>query len=691
MWYNVSNVKDLTNISISIALLGIRCAWIKRNKKGREGMKFKGYTAAVWIVGVLMLFTCVFSGQSYSFAQTENNLGIDEQLNILLLNSYHDGYVWSNDLKSGVKDVFDVHFKNYNMRIEHMDTKNESSDVYLEDLRLLYKSKFDENTFDIIICADDNALKFLLKYHEGIFGDTPVFFCGVNTLDAHDLEGRENFYGVVEKSSIAATVDVAIKQNPSLKNVYLVVDDTITGRSTKADVRRDLEAYNPNINLEIYEDMTIYEIQEAIAKLSPEDSIVIQSFYVVDVDGMVYPLEYTADLLIEASNVPVYGLFNFGFGRGTVGGKFVEGYSQGTRAAEMASAYIENVSTIREHFVVDDTYNRYKFDYAVMEKYNLPIDVLPENSIIINVPESFYDRHKVVINVSLFIVFMLVMYVVALRIQLASQTMRITRTQKDLMESEKMASLGRLVAGVAHEINTPVGIGVTLASHIDASSLAVSEMIETGSISKQEFHEYVDDLRNTSGQLVKTMDRASELVKSFKRVAVDQTSDEHREINLCHYFEEITHSLKNELKRNDVDVRIICKNDLVIWSLAGAIYQIMLNLIMNSIVHGFAGRSDGIIEISAMKTTLKKNGLEVIRIKYRDFGVGMTQNTLDKLYEPFFTTRRGDGGSGLGMNIVYNLVTQRLRGTIECTSAESAGTEFVIEFPLEYPDHVVQS
>lgn len=651
-------------------------------------MEYRGYKVTAWIVGILMLFS-LFAGQKdLSFANTQSELGQEEQLNILLLNSYHDGYVWSNDLKTGVKDVFDVHFKNYNMRIEHMDTKNKSTDAYLLELRDLYLTKFDEETFDLIICADDNALKFLLKYHDEVFGETPVFFCGVNTLDAHDLEGREYIYGVVEKSSIASTVDVAIKQNPELKNVYLVVDDTITGRSTKADVRRDLNAYNPNINLEIFEDMTIYEIQDAIAKLDPADSIVIQSFYVVDVDGAVYPLEYTADLLIEASNVPIYGLFNFGFGRGTVGGKFVEGYSQGTRAAEMASAYIEDASTLREQFIVDDSYNRFKFDYAVMEKYNLSVDVLPENSIIINVPESFYDRHKVVINVSLFVVFMLVIYVVALRIQIASQTMSITRTQKDLMESEKMASLGRLVAGVAHEINTPVGIGVTLASHIDSSSRAVSEMVDVGSISKQEFQEYVDDLRNTSSQLVNTMDRASELVKSFKRVAVDQTSDEHREINLCHYFEEITHSLKNELKRKDVDVRILCKNDLIIWSHAGAIYQIMLNLIMNSILHGFEGRTDGMIEISALRTTLKKNGKEIVRIKYRDFGVGMTQHTVENLYEPFFTTRRGDGGSGLGMNIVYNLVTQRLHGTIECSSAEAAGTEFVIEFPVEYPEHV---
>ncbi len=607
-------------------------------------------------------------------------------LNILLLNSYHDGYIWSNELKNGVKDVFDQSYENYNLRIEHMDTKNLSTDAYLEELSNLYTEKFESDEFDLILSADDNALKFLLSYKEKLFGDTPVFFCGVNTLDAHDLKDTKNIYGVVEKSSIKDTIDIAVQHNPRLKNVYLVVDDTITGRSTKADVKRDLLAYDKNLNLIVFEDMTIFEIQEELKKVNTSNSVVIQTFYVVDVDGAVYPLEYTAKLVIEASPVPIYGLYTFGYGYGTVGGKFVEGYSQGSRAAEMAVDYLKTGVPNRDRFIVNDNYNRYHFDYEVMEKYNLNMDILPTSSLIINEPVTIYQQHKSVINISLMIVFLLVVYVLILRVQIASQTLKITKTQKDLMESERMASLGRLVAGVAHEINTPVGIGVTLSSHIESTTRVVGELVSENNMTKLEFEEYIDDLLTSSNHLSETMKRASELVRSFKRVAVDQSTDEHREIFICEYFQEIINSLKNELKQKSVEVQIICDDKMVVWSHAGAIYQIMMNLILNSIIHGFDGRTDGLIEISAQNLSQSRgHKADKVSIKYRDYGVGMSQNDLNNIYEPFYTTKREMGGSGLGMHIVYNLVTQKLGGTIECTSAMNAGTEFLIEFPIESP------
>jgi len=626
---------------------------------------------------VLIVLSAILNTNTYS--QTE-----PEIVNVLLLNSYHDGYIWSNELKKGVNDVLDSSFEEYIIRTEHMDTKNVSSDAYFKELSELYKYKFKPDAFDIIISADDNALKFLLQYRDSLFPDTPVFFCGVNTLGAHNLENVQNIYGVVEKSSIVDTVKVAIKQNSNIENIYVVVDDTITGRSTKADIRRDMSGYNEDLNLVILEDRTIFEIQEYLRTVEPDKSIAIQSFYVVDVDGEVYPLEYTAQLLIDASPVPVYALFPFGFGSGTVGGKFVDGYSQGKRATEMAVGYLDGNRYEGAEFVVDDSYNQYFFDYEVMDKFDLDMSVLPENSIIINNQSSFYIRHQSVINTSLIIFFALVIYVMILRLQLATQTQKITKTQKDLMQSERMASLGRLVAGVAHEVNTPIGIGVTLASHMKESTKSIQEIYNDKQMKQSDLEQFLDIMQTNSELLLSNMLKASELIQSFKRVAVDQTSDKHREINLSIYLDEILNSLKSELKRNHVEVKVSCQDGMILWTHAGAIYQIVLNLIMNSIIHGFEGREDGLIEITAGVMTDSKS--KSVSIKYRDYGTGMSKTELDQIYEPFFTTKRHEGGSGLGMHIVYNLVAQSLNGTIECTSAPQAGTEFLILFPFESPE-----
>lgn len=627
---------------------------------------------------LVMLVLMTMLSITYSFAD-------DELVDILLLNSYHDGYQWSNDTKQGVKDVFDKYTDDYHMRIEHMDTKNISTDAYMLELVELYKFKYDADEFDLIICADDNALKFLLKYRDYLFGNTPVFFCGVNTLSTHDFTGADYFYGVVEKHSIAQTVEMALTLNPELKNVYLVVDDSITGRATKRDAKADMEYMKECINFNIYEDKSFNEIMEAVKTLNPNENMVIQSFYVVDKDGSTYPLEYTAEKLVKNSSAPVFGIFSFGFGQGSVGGKFVEGYTQGDRVAKMVVGYLKDGVVEGERFIVDESFNRYYFDYEMMQRFGFDMERIPSNSIVINEPISFYKKHQSVINVSLGILVMLMIYVYILRRQIRFQTSRIIAAQTQLIEAEKMASLGRLVAGVAHEVNTPIGIGVSLASYIAKETEIIVEKVKEKKLSGNTLKDYLEKIYSSSELMGSTMERASELINSFKQVAVDQTVDEKRVIELGQYITDIIISLKSELRTKNVEVIVECEEALNIYCYTGAIYQIILNLIMNSLNHGFEGDQLGIIRITLTRGRYdcSKTKTDCVKINYHDNGVGIPTNELKKIYDPFFTTKRNDGGSGLGLNIVYNLVTQRLMGRIQCKSVVDEYTEFDIMFPTE--------
>lgn len=247
--------------------------------------------------------------------------------------------------------------------------------------------------------------------------------------------------------------------------------------------------------------------------------------------------------------------------------------------------------------------------------------------------------------------------------------------QRQLVESEKMAALGNLVAGIAHEINTPIGIGVTAASHLETESKRFAERIDAGQLSRSELGRYVEESRASSALILANLTRASRLIGSFKQVAVDQSDEAAREIDLKRYLEEVLTSLQPALKQTSHSIELKCPEGVLLLTYPGALSQIVVNLVMNSLQHAFAG-----IEHGHMLLHCETYDQEWLLL-YRDDGVGMSEAVCARIFEPFFTTRRGQGGSGLGMHVVYNLVTQRLHGSIDCLSEPGRGMEIQVQLP----------
>ena len=251
---------------------------------------------------------------------------------------------------------------------------------------------------------------------------------------------------------------------------------------------------------------------------------------------------------------------------------------------------------------------------------------------------------------------------------------RLRRTQDELVQREKMASLGGLVAGIAHEINTPLGICVTGVSHLSEEYSIVKKQFDKQSLSEDELIDFFAEVKQTIDIVSTNIHRGAELVKSFKQVAVDQSSNENRTIEVEKYLQEIVMSLKPKLKKTKHIIEIICQPGLTIHVNAGALSQIVSNLIINSLIHGFVNTNQGHIRIE----TYEKN--DFIILKYMDNGVGVAPEELDILFEPFYTTRRADGGSGLGTHLIYNLVTTALNGKIKVQSQVGKGISFLIKF-----------
>jgi signal transduction histidine kinase len=249
-------------------------------------------------------------------------------------------------------------------------------------------------------------------------------------------------------------------------------------------------------------------------------------------------------------------------------------------------------------------------------------------------------------------------------------------TQGKLVEQEKMASLGNLVAGVAHEINTPIGVAVTAVTHLTYLTDQLSHALEEGHLSKSAFIRNTHDLVEAAAVIQKNLERAAEQIRSFKLIAIDQSSEEARSFNLLEYIQNVILSLKPKLKKTRHSIKLDMANDIEIYSFPGIFSQIFTNLIMNSLIHGFANKDDGEICIQA---TIEDGFLH---LNYYDNGCGIAAEVKPKIWDPFVTTNRAGGGSGLGTYILYNLITQGLSGRIDLIDDVPAGVHFAMLIPL---------
>lgn len=251
------------------------------------------------------------------------------------------------------------------------------------------------------------------------------------------------------------------------------------------------------------------------------------------------------------------------------------------------------------------------------------------------------------------------------------------QAERHLLRSERMAALGDLVAGVAHEISTPLGVALMSASFLRDTTEAYMNTGQELPSDPVLLRKYSKNAFEATSLILTNLSRAADLLNSFKQVAVDQSGEAQRVFDLKKYVDEVLASLRPKYKRSGHLIVVNCDEHIEINSHPGAFSQIITNLVMNSLIHAFDNMSPGTITIDIHKNQ------EKLKLRYHDSGKGMDAATLSKIFDPFFTTRRGQGGSGLGMHIVYNLVTQKLNGQIECRSTPGSGTEFIIRLPLE--------
>lgn len=248
--------------------------------------------------------------------------------------------------------------------------------------------------------------------------------------------------------------------------------------------------------------------------------------------------------------------------------------------------------------------------------------------------------------------------------------------QNHLVEAEKMASLGSLVAGISHEINTPIGIGITAISHIDDMLHDMEDKLNQGLLTKTEFNKMLSNSIESSKIALNSLKRGGQLVSTFKKVAADQHIEEKTHLNIKNQMDNVLITLKPQFKNRNITLSLDVDPDTVLYCYPGAIWQVTSNIILNALIHAFDPDTVGHITIKI------KEYDSILEIKITDDGKGIHESDVVKIFEPFFTTKRDRGGTGLGLNIVYNIVTQLFKGKIECSSKLGKGTTFTILIPM---------
>jgi len=621
---------------------------------------------------------------------------------VLILNSYSYSAQWTHSITKGVEETLLASDPSIKILVEFMDTKSHATHEYYEVLAEQFRIKYGQRKLDAVITSDDNAVNFALQHRDELFHDTPIIFCGVNN---HNLPTRVDFTnitGIFEVPDIAGSLHAAMMLDPNLETVYMIIDETTSRKSVRANAERIVNLYRDRIRLVWLQGLSMDELERKLSSL-PEQSAVLLVTFNRDRLGQTFTFQETLKRIHKVCRRPIYGLFDFYLGDGIVGGMLTSGKYQGIMAAELATRVMngENPDSIP---VVLQKANRYMFDFAEMHRFGYTRDNLPSDSIVINVPDPIYDMNKYeIMIVAGLILFMSVVIVILLASNRArknaeaeleklnsyqetlieQRTEELTERSKELeMANYELKKLGDLKTAVlntvSHDLRTPLTSVLGFCKIIDRDFKRFFLPLCEG----------VDELEGRGGRIRKNLsiieeegERLTRLINDFldlskiesghiawKNISVDPTEFISQAIPVFEgYFYDSDVSLNVDIKRGLP--KIVADPDRLL--------QVFNNLVGNAAKF----TEEGMVTIVADTT---EGGW--LKVEITDTGVGIPPDEVNRIFEKFYqvcqdeTATEISRGSGMGLAISKRII-EHYGGQISASSRPDKGSSFTFTIP----------
>ena len=624
------------------------------------------------LIGFLINFFPVHFYSPGCTAKASENKPSDQgnHRHVLVLNSYHVGYEWADGITKGIREQFDESGETVDLYIEFMDTKRHSDDDHFSRLRELYKYKFSDRDFDVIISCDDNALNFLLANRENLAPSVPIVFCGVNNFTPSRIAGYENITGVVEGVNFRANIDLALELHPNLKRIVVIGGSTLSIVSMRRRLEQVVPEYVDRVKFDYLVNLSMSDLLKRLDDV-PSSDVVFSFGIQKDKDGKDYTIKYSNKVTTSRCKAPVYAFWDHLMTPGVFGGYVVNSASQGRAAADLALRILrgEDADDIP---VITESPNLYMFNYYQLQRFGIDMSALPESRIVLDRPFSFYETYKKTIwsVVSAFILLLSIIatlvrsiiqrkraeeklkeYSERLEEMVEERTQELRGAHEKLVRQEKLAVLGQLAGGVGHEMRNPLGAIRNAAYFLN---MALKDP-EPG----------IKDAIGILEREVLTSDRIISSLLDFAR------PEPPTRINV-----DINDVVRTALSRAPVPENVEIKSHLdetlpTVVADPDQLNQAFGNFILNAI--------QAMPEGGRLVIKSETPSPEWVAVSFIDTGIGIAEEKLGKVFEPLFTTKAK--GIGLGLALT-KIIVEGNEGTIEVQSKVGKGTTFTVSLPV---------